>query len=115
MPGVGISIGITRLFFVLKEIGFLDNYNIKKKLEYLIVPIDDTMEYCGTVMKRLQEKGSGAAIYLEDDSLKKKMNYANKLGVENVVLIGEEEVMKNEVKIKNMNLGKEVRVKLKEL
>ncbi|AGK95735.1 histidine--tRNA ligase [Clostridium pasteurianum] len=115
LPGVGISIGITRLFFVLKEIGFLDNYNIKKKLEYLIIPIDDTLEYCGAVMKKLQEKGIGAAIYLEDDSLKKKMNYANKLGVENVVLIGEEEVMKNEVKIKNMNLGKEIRVKLEEL
>ncbi|MFT8316433.1 MAG: histidine--tRNA ligase [Clostridium sp.] len=114
LPGVGISIGITRLFFVLKEIGFLDNYNIKRKLEYLIIPVDDTMEYCGAVMKRLQEKGIGATIYLEDDSLKKKMNYANKLGVENVVLIGEEEVIKNEVKIKNMNLGKEIRVKLEE-
>lgn len=115
LPGVGISIGITRLFFVLKEIGFLDNYNIKRKLEYLIIPVDDTMEYCGAVMKRLQEKGIGATIYLEDDSLKKKMNYANKLGVENVVLVGEEEAIKNEVKIKNMNLGKEVRVKLEEL
>lgn len=105
LPGVGISIGLTRLFFVLQEIGFIDNYKIESKLDYLILPIGDTFEYCGTVMKYLQSKGYGATIYFEEDSLKKKMNYANKIGVENVILIGEEEVNNNEVNIKNMRLG----------
>ncbi|WP_010296612.1 histidine--tRNA ligase [Clostridium senegalense] len=107
LPGVGISIGMTRLFFVLKEIGFIENYNVKGKLNYLIIPIGDTLEYCGTVMKSLEKKGYGVTIYFEEDSLKKKMNYANKLGIENVILIGEEEKIKNEVKVKNMTLGKE--------
>ncbi|WP_061994582.1 histidine--tRNA ligase [Clostridium sp. ATCC 25772] len=107
LPGVGISIGMTRLFFVLKEIGFIENYNVKGKLNYLIIPIGDTLEYCGTVMKSLEKKGYGVTIYFEEDSLKKKMNYANKLGIENVILIGEEEKIKNEVKVKNMILGKE--------
>lgn len=105
LPGVGISIGITRLFFVLKEIGFVEKYNIKNSVEYLIIPIGNTLEYCGKVMKCLQEKGCGVEIYLDDDSLKKKMSYANKLGIENVILLGEDEVIKNEVKIKNMILG----------
>ncbi|CUO71351.1 histidine--tRNA ligase [Clostridium disporicum] len=105
LPGVGISIGLTRLFFVLKEIGFIDKYKIENKLEYLIIPIGDTIEYCGKVLQYLQSKGYGVSIYLEDDSLKKKMNYANKIGVENVILIGEEEIANNKVKVRNMKSG----------
>ncbi len=110
LPGVGISIGLTRLFFVLKEIGFVDKYKIENKLDYLIIPIGDTVEYCGRVLQYLQSKGYGSSIYFEDDALKKKMNYANKIGVENVILIGEEEVKNNEVKIKNMNTGDNITI-----
>lgn len=110
LPGVGISIGLTRLFFVLKEIGFVDNYRIEKKQDYLIIPIGDTFEYCGAVLQYLQSKNYGASIYFEDDALKKKMNYANKIGVENVILIGEEEVKNNEVKIKNMKTSDNIRI-----
>ena len=104
-PGVGISIGLTRLFFVLKEIGFIDRYNIENNMDYLILPIGDTIEYCGEVLKSLGEKGYKSTIYFEEESLKKKMNYANKLGVSNVILIGEDEVKKERVKVKNMNSG----------
>ena len=115
LPGVGISIGLTRLFFVLKEIGFIDKYEIKKGLDYLIIPIGDTIEYCIEVMRRLQEKGKRVTVYFEEDSLKKKMNYANKIEVSNVILIGEEEVEKNEVKIKNMNSGESKNVNMNNL
>ena len=74
-------------------------------MDYLILPIGDTLEYCGQVLNKLQEKGYKASIYFEDDSLKKKMSYANKLDVSNVILIGEEEVERNEIKIKNMSRG----------
>ncbi|WP_026884923.1 histidine--tRNA ligase [Clostridium akagii] len=113
LPGVGISIGITRLFFVLKEIGFIENYKIKDALDYLIIPIGDTMNYCVKVMKCLEENGYGVTVYFEDNSLKKKMQYANKLGVENVILIGEEEMIKNEVKIKNMWSGEDKNIDYK--
>lgn len=105
LPGVGISIGITRLFFVLKEIGFIDKYEMKKGLDYLIIPIGDTIEYSLEVMKCIQQNGKKVTIYFEEDSLKKKMNYANKIGVKNVILIGEDEVKRNEVNIKNMISG----------
>ena len=105
LPGVGISIGLTRLFFVLKEIGFVDNYKAPNKLDYLILPIGDTIEYCAEVMKYLQEKGKRVTLYFESDSLKKKMNYANKIGAENVILIGEDEVENNVISIKNMETG----------
>lgn len=110
LPGVGISIGITRLFFVLKEIGFIENYKTKNRLEYLIIPVGDTMDYCIKVMKCLEEKGYGVSVYFEENSLKKKINFANKVGIENIILIGEEEITKNQVTIKNMKSGNDRKV-----
>lgn len=107
LPGVGISIGLTRLFFVLKEIGFLDNYKIKASVNYLIIPIGESLEYCAEIYKKLLSRGEGVEIYLENDRLKKKLNYANKIGVPKVILIGEDEVLNREVKIKDMITGVE--------
>lgn len=107
LPGVGISIGLTRLFFVLKEIGFVDKYEIKSSIDYLIIPIGNTIDFCGSIYKKLQKDGKQAEIYLEDDKLKKKLNYANKLGISKVILVGEDEVLRGEIKIKNMINGEE--------
>lgn len=107
LPGVGISIGLTRLFFILKEIGFIDNYEIENLVDCLIIPIGNTLEYCGEIYKNLQNNGKKVEIYLEDDKLKKKLNYSNKLGIKKVILIGEEEVLKGKIKIKDMVSGNE--------
>ena len=110
LPGVGISIGLTRLFFVLKEIGFIDQYSLSSPIDYLIIPIGDTLAYCGQVMTYLLEKGYKTTLYFEEDSLKKKMNYANKLNASKVILIGEEEVLNNQVNIKDMITGQSVSI-----
>jgi histidyl-tRNA synthetase len=115
LPGVGISIGLTRLFFVLKEIGFIGNYKVEKSIEYLIIPIGNTLEYCGEVYKRLLEKQKYTEIYLEDDKLKKKLNYANKLEIANVMLVGEEEVLNRQVKLKDMSSGEEKIINIDEI
>ncbi|MDD6795200.1 MAG: histidine--tRNA ligase [Clostridiaceae bacterium] len=107
LPGVGISIGLTRLFFVLKEIGFIDSFDNKPKGDYLIIPIDIELDYPLEIYKKMINEGKNVQIYLEEDKLKKKMNYANKIGVENVILIGEEELKSNKMKIKNMITGQE--------
>lgn len=115
LPGVGISIGLTRLFFVLKEIGFIDNYKIKSLVDYLIIPIGNTLEYCVDLCKKLQGNGKNVEVYLEDDKLKKKMNYADKLGILKVILIGEDEVTKGEIKIRDMMSGNEGVLKYNEI
>lgn len=107
LPGVGISIGLTRLFFVLKEIGFINEYEIKSSIDYLIIPIGNTFEYCGNLYKKMQADGDKVEIYFEDDKLKKKLNYANKLGIPKVILIGEDEALRGEIKIKDMVTGEE--------
>ncbi|MDS0526427.1 histidine--tRNA ligase [Clostridium sp. SHJSY1] len=107
LPGVGISIGLTRLFFVLGEIGFLDKYEVKNPVEYLIIPIGDTLEYCGEIFRKLEGQGKTSQIYLEDGKLKKKLNYADKLGVNKVILVGDDEALNKVVKIKDMISGEE--------
>ena len=115
LPGVGMSIGLTRLFFVLSEIGFVENYKACKYPEYLVIPIGDTFEYSAKVCSILQDKGRSAEVYLEDDKFKKKMNYANKLNIKNVILIGDEEAETEEVTIKDMESGNQERVKLSDI
>lgn len=114
LPGVGISIGLTRLFYVLKEIGFVQNYNAKETLDYLIIPVGDTLEYCFQVSKCLRASGFNIDIYLEEDKFKKKLSYADKLGINKVIIIGEDEVSKNQIIIKDMVSGSQTTVSLEE-
>lgn len=107
MPGVGISIGLTRLFFILEEIGFTQGYTMEPVVDYLIIPIGDTLGYCQEVSELLREAGMKVEIYLEEDKMKKKLGYADKRGIEKVLLIGEEEVEKEEVLLKDMITGEQ--------
>jgi histidyl-tRNA synthetase len=115
LPGVGISIGLTRLFFVLKEIGFVESYKLPSKVEYLIIPIGDTLKYCGEVYKKLTESGKAVEMYFEDDKLKKKLNYANKLEIPYVILLGEEEEANKSINIKNMITRKQETLKFEDI
>lgn len=112
LPGVGMSIGMTRLFFVLKEIGFIDKYESGLNDKYLIIPIGDTFEYCANILKKLLEKGKNAEIYFEGGKLKKKLTYANKLNIKYVILVGEDEVNNGEFDIKDMVTGEQKKLKL---
>lgn len=115
LPGVGMSIGLTRLFFVLGEIGFLENYKLEDNEKYLIVPIGDTFEFSMEVLAKLQQSGKTAEVYLENDKIKKKMNFANKLNMTKVILIGEDEAESREVTIKDMESGEQTKIKFEEL
>ncbi|WP_244834427.1 histidine--tRNA ligase [Clostridium sp. BJN0001] len=112
LPGMGVSIGLTRLFYVLKEIGFIDSYKIEPSIDYLIIPIGDTLNYCLKVYKTLLSEGKKVDIYLDNDKIKKKFTFADKIGAKNVIVIGEDEVSSNAIKVKNMETGEEKPIKL---
>lgn len=114
MPGVGISIGITRLFFVLGEIGFIEKYPLVDKIEYLICPIGNTLKACIEINKVLQQKGIRSEIYMNGLPLKKQLSYANTRGIDQVILVGEEEWKKGEVILKDMLTSKQSRKSWKE-
>jgi histidyl-tRNA synthetase len=114
LPGVGISIGLSRLFFILNE------YELLKKSkesisEYLIIPMDNDITYAAEVATKLRNNGINAEILFGDKQLKKKLNYANKLKVPFVIIIGEEEIKNNTVTIKNMETGEQIEKSIYEL
>lgn len=107
LPGVGISIGLTRLFFVLNEYKLLKENNKKSIADYLIIPMVEDLTYPIQVATALRKKGNKVEIYFDNKSMKKKMNYANKLNVPFVIIIGEDEVKAGKVTVKNMETGEQ--------
>lgn len=107
LPGVGISIGITRLFFILNEYGLLKEDGQKSIAEYLIIPMVEDLSYPIEVATKLRNTGKNVEIYFDNKSMKKKMNYANKQKVPYVIIIGEDEINANKVMVKNMATGEQ--------
>lgn len=112
LPGVGISIGLTRLFYKLNELGLIkaDKYSMA---DVLIVPMTDNMEKAVELSSDLRRLEVSTEIYLNDKKLKAKMKYADKLKIPYVIVIGEDEINYNKVKVKNMDTGEEIETELK--
>ncbi|MGL4737484.1 MAG: histidine--tRNA ligase [Cellulosilyticaceae bacterium] len=110
MPGVGISIGITRLFFVLKEIGFLENYSLAEESSYLLIALGNTLKECIEINQVLQRQGIKSEIYLNQDSLKKQLKYADTKEIAMVVIVGEDELKEGKLVVKNMKTGEQIKV-----
>jgi len=106
LPGVGVSIGLTRLFYQLKETGLLGQDLPSTLTKVLIVPMDESCnEYSIRVANTLRASGIVAEIYFENVKISKKLNYANKLNIPYTIVIGEEEIKKQMVSLKNMKTG----------
>ncbi len=114
LPGVGISIGLTRLFYQLNEAGLLGEMQESVLTQLLVVPIGDTLETCAAVARRFRDAGIITEVYLEDTKIGKKMNYANKQGIPWVVLIGEDEVQDGLVTLKDFESGDQIRMSLED-
>ena len=107
LPGVGISIGVTRLFTVLKETGFFEGENASP-VDALIIPMTNDINYCIKVMTALRNKGIKVQTYYEDKKFKKKMNYANRINVPYVVIIGDDEIANGKIALKDFTTGEQV-------
>lgn len=110
LPGVGISIGLTRLFYKLKEAGILTD-DIKSLTDVLIISLVDDYKYVYKVADILRRKNRVNICYLEK-GLKQQMKYANRLNSKYTILIGEDELKNEEVTIKDMNDNKQEKVKI---
>ena len=111
LPGVGISIGLTRLFYKLNELQLIksDKYSMS---DILIIPMLEDMTVAIQLASNLRKEGINTEVYLNDKKLKAKFKYADKLKIPYVVVIGEDEINTNTVKVKNMNTGYETSVEL---
>lgn len=115
LPGVGLSIGLTRLFYQFQQLGLVEKYKAKFT-DCLVIPMDEKLNfYAIDIANKLKEQGLKVDIYLEDGKFKKKINYADKIGVKKVLIIGQEEYDNKVVSVKNMEDGKQVSVKIEEI
>lgn len=111
LPGVGISIGLTRLFYKLNELNLIKAEQ-NSVSQVLIIPMLDNLEKPITLATELRKLGIKTEVYLNNKKLKAKFKYADKLKIPYVIVIGEDEIATNIVNIKNMETGEEKKVKL---
>ena len=107
LPGVGISIGLTRLFYKLNELNLI-KADKKSISDVLIVPMLEDLSVPIKLANDLRKNGINTEIFLNDKKLKAKMKYADKLEISYVIVVGEDEVNSGVVKVKNMKTGKEI-------
>ena len=115
LPGVGISIGLTRLFYQLKEAGIIESKGVSTLTEVLVIPVDDSLDYSINVASKLREKGIISEVYFEEGKIAKKLNYGNKLGISNVILIGNDEVKSGILTLKDMSAGNQYKLTVDEI
>ncbi len=106
LPGVGISIGLTRLFFKLNEKGLISAEK-KAVADVIIVPMSEDIKEAAKLATELRNLKINTEIYLENKKMKAKIKYADKLKIPYLIVIGEDEIITQKLKVKNMETGKE--------
>ena len=114
LPGVGISIGLTRLFYVLDEQGLLNPALPCAPADALILPMTADAGAAIALAEKLRSFGLRVQLYGEQKKFKQKMAYANKLGVPFAVLLGEDEIAAGKCSVKDMTTGQQVSVTAEE-
>ena len=107
LPGVGISIGLTRLFYVLEEQGLLNDELLTAPADVLILPMTEDLSPAISLATQLRQANIRTQLYTEQKKFKAKMSYADKLKVPFVLFLGEDEVNAAAVSIKNMRTGEQ--------
>ena len=110
LPGVGISIGLTRLFYVLDEQGLLNPALPSAPADALVLPMTDSPAAAIALAETIRSAGLRVQLYGEQKKFKQKMAYANKLEVPFVVLLGEDEIAEGVCSVKNMATGEQVKL-----
>ena len=107
LPGVGISIGLTRLFYVLNEQGLLSDEIVTSPCDALVLPMTEEVGPAVAAATALRKAGIRTQLYGEKRKFKAKMAYADKIGVPFAVLLGEDEIAQNLLSVKEMRSGEQ--------
>ena len=106
LPGVGVSIGLTRLFYKLNELELIKAEK-KSISDVLIIDMETQDTTYLKLANELRAQGINTEVFLNNKKLKAKFKYADKLQIPYVIIIGEDELQANKVKVKNMQTGEE--------
>ena len=115
VSGVGISFGVDRICLVLQELNLFPEL-IKNSTQLMFVNFGvNEASYCMNLLKKLRDSGVNSEIYPTAAKMKKQMNYADKKGVQYVVLVGENEMKSGTLTVKNMSDGTQKSMKIQDL
>lgn len=114
LPGVGMSIGLTRLFYQLTEAKIIEAEE-KSLTKVLVIPMDGFMDYGVKAVNKLRSEGIFSQIYLESGKIGKTFNYADKLNIPYVIVIGQEEAGNNTYSFRNMGTGEQESLTIDEI
>ena len=105
LPGVGISIGLTRLFYILQEQNMISDAVLTAPADVLILPMTDDLSAAVSLASMLRAGGLRVQLYSERKKFKAKIGYADKLGIPFVIFLGEDEIAQHVCALKNMATG----------
>jgi len=114
LPGVGMSIGLTRLFFILNDIGLIKT-DKKSISDVLVVSMVEDLTKSIEVANELRNAGINTEIYFDDKKIKAKFKYADKLNIPYVIVIGEDEIKSGKYTLKNMQEGTQEQMTIEEI
>lgn len=107
VPGVGISLGVDRIYDVMNNRNLFDQVELKTTQVLLVTFDEETFDYAIPIVSSLRQHGISCELFPEPSKIKKQMNYANKKGIPNVIIIGPEEVASGKLSLKSMDSGKQ--------
>ena len=114
LPGVGISIGLSRLFFQLTYNNII-KANKKSTAKILIISMLEDLSKPAEIATKLRNNGINTQIYVEKSKIKKQFKYANNLEIPYVIVLGEDEINNGTVSLKNMQTGEQETLKIEEV
>ena len=114
LPGVGISIGLTRLFYVLQEQKLLSDELLTSPCDVLVIPMTDDRAPAIAAATALRASGLRCQLYTEQRKFKVKMSYADKIGTPFTVLLGEDELREGILAVKDMASGEQRKLTVEE-
>ena len=114
LPGVGISIGLTRLFYKLNEINAIKSEK-KSISDLIIISVDDDLDKCLEVAYELRKNDINVEVYLENKKMKSKFKYIDKSNIPYIIIIGEDERKSNNLLLKDNNTREQYTMTIEEI
>lgn len=115
LPGVGISIGVTRLFYVLEEQGMLNDQMVTAPADVLVIPMSDDLQAAIQTATALRDAGIRTQLYTEKKKFKARIGYAGKLGIPYAIFLGEDEIAQGVVSCKDLAAGQQQTLPVEQL
>ena len=114
LPGVGISIGLTRLFFQLSEKNILPKFDSEEK-SFLVAPLDIDMSYAISVLNELHELGVHSEVFYSKMKMKKIFDFAESYSFDYIIFLGQEELDNKKLSVRDLKSKENLTLSIDEL